>query len=79
MIERNNQFVYFVALIYSLIIVVLISIPAYFYVEVEKNSYKQLKEQELQRYLLGVEKDIYDFSSANENIYDFPRSFLYDQ
>lgn len=78
MIEKNNQFVYFVALIYSLIIVILISIPAYFYVEVEKNSYKQLKEQELQRYLLGVEKDIYDFSSSSENIYDFPRSFLYD-
>lgn len=77
LIVRNNH-VYTIALLYSLAIVILISIPAYFYVEVEKKSIKQIKEQELQRYSLGVEKDIYDFSSSTENIYDFPRSFLYD-
>lgn len=78
MIVKNNQHVYLIALLYSFVIVVLISIPAYFYLEIEKKSYKHAKELELQRYSLGIEKDIYDFSNTTEYIYDFPRSILYD-
>lgn len=78
MIVKNNQFVYTIAFVYSLLIVTFVSIPTYFYVEIEKKSYKQTKEQELQRYSLGVEKNIYDFSNSMEQIYNFPRSFLYD-
>lgn len=65
-------------MIYSLLIIILVSIPTYFYIEIEKQSYKQTKIQELQRYVVGVEKNIYDFSNSIDNIYNFPRSFLYD-
>jgi len=78
LIVKNSKFIYWIAFIYSLIIIILISVPTYFYVEIEKQSYQQIQEQELNRYALGIEKSIYDFSNLKEHIYDFPRSFLYD-
>lgn len=78
MIERDKRFIYTIAFIYSVVIIVIVSIPAYFYIDIEKSSYKQLQMKELERYASGVEKEIYDFSSSQNNTFDFPRSFVYE-
>ncbi len=77
MIEKDKYFIYSIAFLYSMIIIIVVSIPAYFYIDIEKESSKQIQMKELERYTLGVEKEIYDFSNSKENIFDFPRSFLY--
>jgi len=56
----------------------IVSIPAYFYIDIEKNSYKQLQMRGLEHYSLGVEKEIYDFSSSQKKTFDFPRSLVYE-
>jgi hypothetical protein len=54
-----------------------VSIPAFFYVSVEKKSYKQTQMQNVEHYAYGVEKSIYDFSRTNKHIFHFPRSLFY--
>ena len=68
---------YALAFVYSVLIVILVSIPAYFYVVVEKESYVQSQRQKLEQYAYGLEKSIYDFSRTDKRIYEFPRSVVY--
>ncbi len=60
-----------------MLIIVIISLPAFFYISIEKKSYKQIEIQQLAHYSYGVEKSIYDFSRTKEHIFDFPRSLFY--
>jgi len=55
-----------------------VSIPAFFYISVEKKSYLQIQKQHLALYGYSVEKTIYDFSHTKKHIFNFPRSLLYD-
>jgi len=77
LIEKDKRYIYTLAFFYSMLIIFVVSIPAYFYVSVEKESYKQAQMQDLQHYAYGVEKSIYDFSRTNKHIFDFPRSLFY--
>jgi signal transduction histidine kinase len=77
LIAHEKSYVYTLAFIYSALIVVLVSIPAWFYLRVEKTSYRQSQQQKLEQYAYGLEKSIYDFSRTDKRIYDFPRSVLY--
>jgi len=77
LIEKDKRYIYTLAFFYSILIIFVVSIPAYFYVSVEKESYKQAQMQDLQHYAYGVEKSIYDFSHTNKHIFNFPRSLFY--
>lgn len=78
LISHNKRYIYTLAFAYSAVVVVLVSIPAFFYIQVEKENFRHSQLQELQHYAYGVEKSIYDFSRTKEKIFDFPRSVLYN-
>ena len=78
MIKKDKRYIYTLAFFYSIVIVGVVSIPAFFYISVEKKSYLQMQKQQLAHYGYSVEKTIYDFSRTNEHIFNFPRSLLYD-
>ncbi len=77
MIEKDKRYIYTLAFFYSMVIILVVSIPALFYIEVEKKSYRQNRMQMLEHYAYGVQKRIYDFSRTKEHIFDFPRSLFY--
>ena len=58
--------------------IAVVSIPAFFYVSIEKRSYKESQIQNLEHYAYGIEKTIYDFSRTKEHVFNFPRSLFYD-
>jgi len=60
-----------------MLIIIIVSIPAFFYVSIEKKSYKQSQMQSMEHYAYGVEKSIYDFSRTNKHVFHFPRSLFY--
>ena len=78
LIEKDKRYIYTLAFFYSMLIIFVVSIPAYFYISVEKKSYRLLEMQNLQHYAYGVEKSIYDFSRTNKHRFNFPRSFFYN-
>ncbi len=78
LIEKDKRYIYTLAFFYSMLIISVVSVPAYFYISVEKKSYKQAQMQDLQHYAYGVEKSIYDFSRTNKHIFNFPRSLFYN-
>ena len=77
LIKKNKRHIYTLAFFYSILIIILLSIPAFFYISIEKKSYKQTQMQNLEHYAYGVEKSIYDFSRTNKHIFHFPRSLFY--
>ncbi|HIP59537.1 MAG TPA: HAMP domain-containing histidine kinase [Campylobacterales bacterium] len=77
LIEKDKRYIYTLAFFYSMLIISVMSLPAFFYISVEKKSYKQTEMQNLEHYLYGVEKSIYDFSRTNKHIFHFPRSLFY--
>ena len=78
LIEKDKRYIFTLAFFYSMLIIFVVSIPAYFYISVEKKSYKEAQMQELQHCAYGVEKSIYDFSRTNKHIFHFPRSLFYN-
>ena len=78
LIEKDKQYIYTLAFFYSLLVVLVVSIPAYFYISVEQKSYKEAQMQELQHHTYSVEKSIYNFSQTNKHIFHFPRSLFYN-
>lgn len=78
LIEKDKQYIYTLAFFYSMLVVLIVSIPAYFYISVEQKSYKEVQMQELQHYAYSVEKSIYNFSQTNKHIFHFPRSLFYN-
>ena len=77
LIENDKRYIYTLAFFYSIIIIIVVSIPAFFYITVEKKSYKQTELQNLKYYAYGIEKSIYDFSHTKKDIFNFPRSLFY--
>ncbi len=77
LIKKDKRYIYTLAFFYSMLIIFVVSIPAFFYISVEKKSYKQTQMQNLEHYAYGVEKSIYDFSRTNKHIFHFPRSLFY--
>ncbi len=78
LIEKDKRYIYTLAFFYSLLVIIVVSMPAYFYISVEKKSYRQTQIQNLEHYAYSVEKSIYDFSRTHKNIFDFPRSLFYN-
>ncbi len=78
LIEKDKRYIYTLAFFYSLMVILVVSIPAYFYISVEKKSYRDNQIQNLEHYAYSVEKSIYDFSHTHKNIFDFPRSLFYN-
>jgi signal transduction histidine kinase len=77
LIKKDKRYIYTLAFFYSMLIIIVVSIPGFFYISVEKKSYKQTQMQNLEHYAYGVEKSIYDFSRTNKHIFHFPRSLFY--
>ena len=77
LIKKDKRYIYTLAFFYSMLIIIVVSIPAFFYISVEKKSYRQTQMQNLEHYAYGVEKSIYDFSRTNKHIFHFPRSLFY--
>jgi len=77
LIKKDKRYIYTLAFFYSMLIIFIVSIPAFFYISVEKKSYRQTQMQNLEHYAYGVEKSIYDFSRTNKHIFHFPRSLFY--
>lgn len=68
---------------YSALVILLICIPTYFYLQSEIQSYKFNEKSLLQEHGLNVQRLIYDFNASKSNIFHFPKSFsivayLYD-
>ena len=61
-----------------MMIILVVSIPAWFYISVEKKSYYQIRMQNLEYYAYSVQKSIYAFSRTKIHIFDFPRSLFYN-
>ena len=78
LIEKDKRYIYTLAFLYSMLVIIVVSIPAYFYINIEKRSYKENQIQNLEHYAYGIEKSIYDFSRTHQNSYDFPRSLFYN-
>ena len=78
LIKNDKQYIYTLAFFYSMLVILIVSIPAYFYISVEQKSYKEVQMQELQHYAYSVEKSIYNFSQTNKHIFHFPRSLFYN-
>jgi two-component system, OmpR family, sensor kinase len=78
LIDSDKRHIYVIAFFYALLMIIIIGIPAYFYIGVEKENYRQIRTKELERYAFGVQKSIYDFSRTERKVYDFPRSLEYD-
>jgi len=78
LIEKDKRYIYTLAFFYSMLVIIVVSIPAYFYISIEKKSYKENQIQNMEHYAYGVEKSIYDFSHTDKNIFDFPRSLFYN-
>ena len=78
LIEKDKCYIYRLAFLYSMLVIIVVSIPAYFYISIEKRSYKENQIQNLEHYTYGIEKSIYDFSRTHKNSYDFPRSLFYN-
>lgn len=78
LIEEDKKYIYANAFYYSFLIIFIISIPAYFYILVEKKNFAQEQMHNLQRYAFGVEKTIYDFSRTQNKVFYFPRSLHYN-
>jgi len=78
LIEKDKRYIYTLAFLYSMLVIIVVSIPAYFYINIEKKSYKENQIQNLEHYAYGIEKSIYDFSRTHQNSYDFPRSLFYN-
>lgn len=66
------------ASIYSLLIILLICIPSYFYMQSEIQSYKFNQKTLLQEHSLNIQRAIYDFNDSKSNIFKFPKSFSFD-
>ncbi|RUM67238.1 MAG: hypothetical protein DSZ05_02990, partial [Sulfurospirillum sp.] len=77
MIEKDKRYIYTLAFFYSIMIILVVSIPAWFYISVEKKSYRQERMQNLEHYAYSVQRSIYEFSRTKEHIFDFPRSLFY--
>ncbi len=78
MIWHDKRYIYTLAFFYSALIVILVSIPAYFYISIEKQNYRHNRLQDLEHYAYGVERSINDFSRTRKKMFDFPRSVLYN-
>jgi len=78
LIKHDKRHIYTLAFFYSMLIVLIVSLPALFYISVEKKNYLRTQMQHLTHYAYGVEKAIYDFSRTNGYIFDFPRSLFYN-
>lgn len=72
---HNENSISKLASIYSFLIIILICIPAYFYVQSEMNNYKFHQDKMLEEYGLNIQRVIYDFSDSKNNIFRFPKSF----
>lgn len=74
----NKNFLFKLAFIYSLLIIILICIPSYFYTQSEIQSYKFNQKTLLQEHGLNIQRSIYDFNNSKSNIFNFPKSFNFD-
>lgn len=75
---HNKNYIFKLAFIYSFLIIILICIPAYFYVKGEINTYKFNQYKTLDEHALNIQRTIYDFSDSKSNIFKFPKSFSMD-
>ncbi|WP_321470846.1 HAMP domain-containing sensor histidine kinase [Halarcobacter sp.] len=66
------------SLAYTLLIIILIFIPAYFYMQSEIQSYKYNQKSQLEYQGLNIQRAIYDFNNSKNDIFYFPKSFNYD-
>ena len=56
-------------------VVLLICIPSYFYLQSEIENHQFNENTLLKEYGLSIQRAIYDFNHASENIFNFPKSF----
>ena len=77
MIKRDKRYIYTLAFLYSILIILVVSIPAFFYISVEKKSYKETQMKNLEHNAYDIEKSIQDFSHTHKHIFHFPRSLFY--
>ncbi len=78
MIKKDKKYIYTLTFFYSALILLIVSLPLFFYVQTEKRNYLQNQTQNLEHYAYGVEKTIYNFSHTTKQIFDFPRSLFYN-
>lgn len=60
---------------YSLLIVILIFVPSYFYTKSEIQNYKNNQSNQIEQYGFNIQRTIYDFNTSKNDIFYFPKSF----
>ncbi|RXK01191.1 hypothetical protein CRU98_01715 [Arcobacter sp. CECT 8986] len=78
MIEKSKNFILKISLFYTLIFIIFIAIPTYFYTKLELKSYINEQNRQIAEYAQNFQKQIYDFSLSSNKTFNFPKSFKYE-
>ncbi|RXJ96123.1 two-component sensor histidine kinase [Malaciobacter molluscorum] len=78
MIEKSKNFIFKISLFYTLIFIIFIAVPSYFYTKLELKSYINEQNIQILEYTQKFQKDIYNFSLFTNKIFNFPKSFKYE-
>ncbi|WP_044418261.1 sensor histidine kinase [Halarcobacter anaerophilus] len=74
----NKKHLFKLSFVYSFLIIILICIPAYFYMQSEIQSYKYNQASQLEQQGLNIQRAIYDFNNSKSDIFYFPKSFSFN-
>lgn len=78
MFLKSKEFLYKISFLYTLIFIIFITIPAYFYTQLEIENYKTLQNKLLYEHSLAIQNEIENFSTSSEDTFVFPKSFKYE-
>lgn len=76
--RKSKEFLYKIAFLYTLIFILFIAIPAYFYTQLEIESYKTNQNKLLYEHALNIQNAIDEFSNSKNDTFIFPKSFQFE-
>ncbi|MFA7084565.1 MAG: HAMP domain-containing sensor histidine kinase [Arcobacteraceae bacterium] len=76
--EKSKHFLFQISLLYTLLFIFFIAIPAYFYTQLEIENYKIQENKLLYDHASMLENAIYEFSNSTNDNFVFPKSFKFN-
>jgi len=78
LLRKGKEFLYKIAFLYTLLFVVFVTVPAYFYTQLEIENYKTNQNKLLYEHALSIQNAIYEFSHSKNDTFIFPKSFQFE-
>lgn len=75
---KSKEFLLKISFLYTLIFIIFIAIPAYFYTQLEIENYKSQQNRLLYEYSITIQNAIETFSTSKDDTFIFPKSFKYE-